>query len=365
MIAVFYLLPLFYGLFIFLSIIFKEKTMQQVDAEKTSKSMPKVGVLVAARNEEANIATCLQSILEVNYSGDLEVWIGDDASEDQTAHIVREFQQKDSRVHLLSIGNLPAWSKGKANVLAHLANKCNAEVFLIIDADIKVNPDFVIRMVLSYQQGFHLVNGVTDIQESSMFSSLQRVDWVLAQWVMYIFHAISVPVTAIGNCMLVSKKAYEQTGGYQKIPFSLTEDLALFQAVRKAGFSFQHIFEAQVTNLSLPQNNLNDLMKQRLRWMKGGLGLHVIPLLFLSLNLMYYPAILALSFFFPLDALGIFLIKYLLQTTGAYIAFLRLGKKPPYKALLFHEFYAGLHSLYLIFWFVIPRKVQWKGRTYP
>src|SRR5687767_10374493 len=55
-------------------------------------SLPFVSVLIAARNEAANILGCLQSIESLDYPIDkLEILIGNDDSEDQTRTIVERF----------------------------------------------------------------------------------------------------------------------------------------------------------------------------------------------------------------------------------------------------------------------------------
>jgi cellulose synthase/poly-beta-1,6-N-acetylglucosamine synthase-like glycosyltransferase len=355
------IMPLVYGFFLLFSFYKKNKRNRQ---ETIQSELPMVSVLLAARNEESNISSCICSILDTAYSGKLEIWVGNDGSTDQTKLKVEEIIIKDSRVKLLEISNLPPLSSGKANVLAHLAHQAEGEVFVIIDADITVNPQFISEMVQSWKKGNALVNGVTDIKGVNFFTNLQRIDWVMAQFVMFLFHELQVPVSTIGNCMLISKKAYKATGGYEKIPFSITEDLALFKAVKNLGFSFQHLFYGEVTNISLPQESFSDLFMQRLRWMKGGLGLHLLPLLFLSLNLLYYPFMILGLWYFTPQAVVIFLTKMIFQISISSRAFFRINQKPPLAALILHEFYAAIHSIGLIVLYLLPLKTVWKGRAY-
>jgi glycosyltransferase involved in cell wall biosynthesis len=63
-------------------------------------SRPSVSIVIPARNEAGTIAVCLASILAQEYS-DFEVLVVDGASTDQTANIVREYAQRDSRIRLL------------------------------------------------------------------------------------------------------------------------------------------------------------------------------------------------------------------------------------------------------------------------
>src|SRR3954454_18184619 len=60
-------------------------------------SIPSIffSVIIPARNEEAQIGICLQSVLNQQYPRDLfEVIVADDYSTDNTAGIVRKYQQE-------------------------------------------------------------------------------------------------------------------------------------------------------------------------------------------------------------------------------------------------------------------------------
>lgn len=61
---------------------------------------PKVSVIIPIYNVEGYVSECLDSLLAQSF-GDFEVLCIDDASADHSAELVREFCQKDSRIHLL------------------------------------------------------------------------------------------------------------------------------------------------------------------------------------------------------------------------------------------------------------------------
>src|SRR5205814_3601668 len=75
-------------------------------AVDTGVSPPSVSVLIPARNEEAAIGACVESVLASEGVG-LEVIVLDDHSEDRTAEIVREMARKDSRARLETAPPLP------------------------------------------------------------------------------------------------------------------------------------------------------------------------------------------------------------------------------------------------------------------
>src|SRR5512143_2443263 len=85
------------GLLIVLSNYF---FIPRLDDYPETKEFPRVSVLIPARNEEANIKTCVESLLAQDYP-DFEVLVLDDNSTDQTRPILEAISQRDPRLHLL------------------------------------------------------------------------------------------------------------------------------------------------------------------------------------------------------------------------------------------------------------------------
>src|SRR5690242_8951036 len=64
-------------------------------------NFPFISILLAARNEEQNIARCLSALAHLDYPSDrFEVLIGNDGSQDKTAEIAGEYCQKDPHFRL-------------------------------------------------------------------------------------------------------------------------------------------------------------------------------------------------------------------------------------------------------------------------
>lgn len=101
-----------------------------------------VSVLIPARNEERNIELILQDLLNLDYPG-MEVIVYDDSSEDRTAEIVSEFQQKDSRIKLVKGIELPDGWMGKNHACYQLAKHARGVKLLFLDADVRVNKGLV------------------------------------------------------------------------------------------------------------------------------------------------------------------------------------------------------------------------------
>ena len=61
------------------------------------RDLPFVSVVIPARNEEAKIARCLESMLAQDYPN-FELVVIDDRSTDGTAEIIERFAKKDNRI---------------------------------------------------------------------------------------------------------------------------------------------------------------------------------------------------------------------------------------------------------------------------
>ena len=113
----------------------------------------------------------------------------------------------------------------------------------------------------------------------------------------------------MGNNMIVSKEAYRSVGGYESLPFSITEDFELFKHINKKGYQCLHIFKKEVVGQTLPINGFINLLNQRKRWMKGAVDLPWQMVGLLILQVCFYPCLIILSFMMPVVALKLFIIK--------------------------------------------------------
>lgn len=332
--------------------------------EEKAGLWPRVSVLVAARNEEANLPACLRALQQQSYPGFFEVWIGNDHSTDQTADIAQALCQSDSRFQAISIPDSTGSVRGKAWVLAHLAQAATGDIFLICDADMEMNPGWMQAMVQGLQtEGVDLLNGTTATRTSSVFSTLQAIDWLIPQGTFAWLSQLGITYTAMGNNMAITRKAYEATGGYFHLPFSLTEDFELYKHAKAKGFQLRHLYNRQVLGHSAPQASGADWFEQHLRWMVGFDGLSFRQQWVLYAQLVFYPLWLLSFWLYPAAAQAftwIFAGRYL------YNAFL-LARLRNFRLLLVQPLFELLFwPVYLALWirFSGKKEIRWKGRTW-
>src|SRR5690348_4351289 len=104
---------------------YDKQSLPMSDADRVG-----VSVIVPARNEEACLARCLESLLAQSGVA-FEIIVVDDASTDRTAEIARSF----AAVHVISAPPLPEGWTGKNNAMAAGAKIARGKWLLFTDAD--------------------------------------------------------------------------------------------------------------------------------------------------------------------------------------------------------------------------------------
>lgn len=122
--------------------------------------LPKVSVLIAARNETEGIRETLDSVLSQDYEGEWEVWVADDRSTDDTPKILAEYEAKFERLHVLTIDSIPEGVSPKKQALSKLIDACNGEILCLTDADCIVQPSWIKYLVKEFEPGLNLSPGI-------------------------------------------------------------------------------------------------------------------------------------------------------------------------------------------------------------
>lgn len=234
---------------------------------------PPVSIIVAARNEQENIGNCLDSLLCLDYPvGKLEIIIVDDGSTDDTADRVRGYIPSHPHISLVMAGIPQDHLHGKANALAQGVDHSKGEILAFTDADCTVPTGWVKGLLKHYkthQTG--VVAGFTLLSGKSMFAKVQAIDWLCLFTLASGILKMGFPITAVGNNLSVRKSAYQRVGGFHRIPFSVTEDQALFQAITSSGeYVAEFPLNPDAVVESRPCTTVGDLFKQKQRWFLGG-----------------------------------------------------------------------------------------------
>lgn len=201
-----------------------------------------VSVLIPARNEEGGIAACLESTL-ASLRVDLEVIVLDDHSTDGTADVVRGIAARDSRVRLESAPPLPEGWCGKQHACQVLAGLARHEIMTFLDADVRLAPEAIARMVCFMRRSrAALVSGFPR-QETG--TSLEKLLIPLIAWLLLSFLPLSSMRrrrwaafgAGCGQWFMTTKTSYCKAGGHAAVRTSLHDGLTLPRAYRRVGLA--------------------------------------------------------------------------------------------------------------------------------
>lgn len=259
---------------------------------------PPVSVLVAARNEEGNIARCLEGLHALRYDGDIEIIVIDDHSSDGTLAIMREWEGRDARMRVMQPGEQIPGLRGKANAIAQAIERSRGEIILTTDADCVVPPGWVEETVSRYDAHTGCVCGYTLIRADSVFSGMQSLDWAYLMTIASAGVGWGYALSAVGNNMSFRRAAYNEVGGYQGVGFSVTEDFALFKAIAyTTEWNVRYPANPRALVWSEACADTKELFRQKRRWGKGGLDIPVLGFGIMSIGFLMNAAILLLPLF--------------------------------------------------------------------
>ena len=196
---------------------------------------PQVSVIIPARNEEANLAACVESLIE---RGDLgvEIIVVNDQSTDRTKEVAQSFPG----VHVIDADSLPTGWTGKNNALVSGVRHARCDWFLFTDADTIHRPGSLRRALAEAQQFEVDLLSYSPEQIAVTFWEMATLPVIFAELARrYPPSKVSDPnspeAAANGQYILVSRNAYEAVGGHAAIASCILEDVALARAMKASG----------------------------------------------------------------------------------------------------------------------------------
>ena len=205
---------------------------------------PRVTVVIPARNERRNIAGCVRSVLASEYPH-LEVVVVDDHSDDGTADAARAAAAGAARLPLVAAPALPPGWFGKQWACASGARASGgkpADLLCFADADTTHAPDLVGRAVNALRAHDAGLLSVVGRQELATFWERVAQPHVLAMLALryggteHVTHSPRLSdKIANGQCLFVTRGAYEAAGTHAAVRLAVSEDLVLAQRVFAAG----------------------------------------------------------------------------------------------------------------------------------
>jgi cellulose synthase/poly-beta-1,6-N-acetylglucosamine synthase-like glycosyltransferase len=233
-------------------------------ASPTAQSVPRVCIVVPARDEEAVIEQTLRALSRVDHPrGQLEICLIDDGSTDGTR--ARAEGLAAELLHPLRVLSHAA-SAGKARRLNQLLPTLDAEYVLLLDADHTVEPDILRRMLARFEGG----EDIACVQAASAVRN-GAASWLArALELEYLFRCQGIyPGKSIGIFVgsggLFRRSELLAAGGFD--PEMLTEDVEL--SYRLYARQRRIVYEPGACTHELATTDFVNFFNQRHRWMRG------------------------------------------------------------------------------------------------
>jgi len=207
-----------------------------------SPSLPystRISAIVPARDEEAVIAACVESLAQQPEIA--EILVVNDQSIDRTAEIVRGLTEKFPHVRLLETSGLPPGWIGKNNAVWLGAQQAKGDWLLFTDADTVHETDSAAKALLTAAQSKAALVSFSPEQDMDTWHEKALIPFVYGRLNKnFSFDEINDPqhdaAAANGQFILIRHDAYNAVGGHATIAGDVLEDVALAKLVKRAGY---------------------------------------------------------------------------------------------------------------------------------
>ena len=206
-------------------------------ARDTTSNPLTVSIVIPARNEEASLSACLNSLV-AQHGVAYEMIVVDDHSTDRTREVASSFS--GSGVKLIKAPELPESWTGKNNAVAAGAKIARGEWLLFTDADTIHLPGSLARSIeeAKRQKAALLSYSPEQIVKSFGEKAVMPVifaDLATSYRPSQVSNPKSPAAAANGQYILITREAYDAVGGHAAIAGNLLEDVALARAVKRSG----------------------------------------------------------------------------------------------------------------------------------
>lgn len=213
----------------------------KLGSKRMDGALPSLSVLIPARDEEHHIGPCMDHVLSQQGLSAMEILVYDDHSMDRTAKIVKSYDERDSRLRLLSTVPKPEGWIGKSYACHRLAEEARGEWLLFLDADTRLEPSaLALALDEARRQGHGLITGFPQQRTGSWLERAlvpMLMFTVLSHLPVKLVRGSDDPrfVAAHGAFMLIHRDSYREAGGHTSIREHLVDDIQLATTVKRSG----------------------------------------------------------------------------------------------------------------------------------
>jgi chlorobactene glucosyltransferase len=201
---------------------------------------PLISVCIPARDEERNIRTCVEAVLNQDYPN-LEVIVLDDRSTDSTPEILRQLVAQNDKLKIIHGSDLPAGWAGKPHALYQASAVARGDWLCFIDADTFLAPE---ALSSCYAKALETDADMFTIMTFQILGSFwEKTVMPLVMTALSVGFSprkVNDPTTkdaiANGQFIMIKRPVYDAIGGHESVRNSIVEDKAISEQVKWKGY---------------------------------------------------------------------------------------------------------------------------------
>ena len=357
------------------------------------KPTTKITVIIPARNEEDNIAACLDTVCKQSYPKEFfEVLVVDDFSTDGTAQVVKGYATQG--VKLISLKDFVAdgLNSYKKKAIEIAIAQASGELIVTTDADCLVQQNWLQTVAAFYEEkqpafiampvGIRLAaNSKKNTPMGVFLQTFQALDFMTLQGITGASVYKKTHSMCNGANLAYTKKAFEEVGGFVGIDnIASGDDMLLMHKIYKAHpDKVLFLKSAAVIVQTEPVHSVKEFFNQRIRWASKAdkyedkrIFWVLVVVYFTNVILLVMPFISFLHFntlsiiHYPLSTMQLWLLLLIIKTAVELIFLYPVatffGKQ---KMLWIFPFFQPFHILYTVIagWLGKFGSYSWKGRN--
>jgi len=347
--------------------------------ENTSKSSPKVSIILPARNEERFIGKCLDSLIKQDYEN-YEIIVIDDSSDDATGKIISEYAEKYSKIIPVSARPKPEGWMGKNWACMEGYRKTTGELLLFTDADTNHSKN-VLSLAVAHLISFNL-DALSAIPKMLTFDFWTNITLPMISTFLHTrFSALNVNNPNkktgyfFGSFYILKKKTYEEVGMHEGVKKEIIEDGALGKKIKESGYKMKMVRGEHLVDAVWARDKITlwNALKRLMVPLYLQSGKIAIGIFFAVLFLLFIPfPVFAVSALVPIETTS---SKILCITAGIASILIYIGAiietKIGLELRFVYALFAPLGSLVVVLGFLSGllhaksrSSVTWKERSY-
>ncbi len=267
---------------------------------------PRVAVLKPLHGWDEELLRNLESFMRLDYP-DKEYVFGFTSADDPAGLVLDEIKRRYPGARLTqTVGDEPSSNRKVGKLLRMLQRPPESEILVMSDADVRVERDYLRRVVAELEQGGRtglvtcLYRGAAGKGLGSRLEALFiNTDFAPTAAVSRVLEPMR---HAFASTIAIRRSTLEEAGGLEAVKNSFGDDFALARRVAELGYRIK--LSSSVVTMTVEEMTLGEFWGRQLRWARVDRKIRPVSLMRMMINGPFWAMALLLVFGFAPGAVA-------------------------------------------------------------